>query len=237
MKALLRLYPSTWRARYEAEVTAVLEQRGSRLTDALDIIRGALDAHLHPVAAGDPSASRGGASMSLRHAGWAAVIGGALWSVAYLGVYLTARIVSWANQETGQGIAASEGQYWLASLLVAPALLVAAQVWVARSLSFRRPRSWIPVISLLGASVMTAKLLVNAIRPDRALLGDRGQAELWVVGMLVLVMASFAFGLVLLATGAVPRRATALLLVGSLLNAAFLAITGAAHWRRSRTWP
>lgn len=226
MKALLRLYPSAWRARYEAEMTALLEQRGRRLSDAIDLVRAALDAHRQPV--GD-AATHGGTSMSPGNAGWAAVIGGLLWSFAYLAVWLTARVVSWANQGTGQGIAPSEGQIWLAGLLVAPALLVAAQMWISRSLAWRRPRSWIPAISALAASVMIAKLLLNIIRPDRRILGEWGQAELWVVAMLVLAMASFAFGLALLATGAVQRPAVALLLIGASLNAAFLAITGAAH--------
>ena len=46
MRWLLCLYPRTWRRRYEAEFMALLEERGLILTDVLDIILGALDAHL-----------------------------------------------------------------------------------------------------------------------------------------------------------------------------------------------
>jgi hypothetical protein len=46
--ALLRLYPRAWRARYESEVRAVLEARAIGTSDRIDLVRGALDAHLHP---------------------------------------------------------------------------------------------------------------------------------------------------------------------------------------------
>jgi hypothetical protein len=43
---LLRLYPRTWRARYEAEVAAVLEQHGCTPRTLVDLAAGALDARL-----------------------------------------------------------------------------------------------------------------------------------------------------------------------------------------------
>lgn len=50
MRALLWLYPRTWRRHYGAEMEAVLRQmRGRRRLElALDLVRGAADAHLHP---------------------------------------------------------------------------------------------------------------------------------------------------------------------------------------------
>jgi hypothetical protein len=47
--------------------------------------------------------------------------------------------------------------------------------------------------------------------------------------MLVLTVGALAFGVLLLATGAVRRRVTVLLLTGSLLNVAFLSLIGAVH--------
>ncbi len=44
---LLRLYPASWRARYEAEVLAVLEQADLGPRARLDLARGAVDARLH----------------------------------------------------------------------------------------------------------------------------------------------------------------------------------------------
>ncbi len=68
---LLRLYPRAWRARYEAEVRYVLGARPLRARDRIDLLRGALDAHLHPAA---PSIVPPVASLS----------GGALWTSAGL---------------------------------------------------------------------------------------------------------------------------------------------------------
>jgi hypothetical protein len=51
VKRLLRLYPASWRHRYGTEMSRLLDDLGSmparrRLTTAVDLLRGALDAHL-----------------------------------------------------------------------------------------------------------------------------------------------------------------------------------------------
>lgn len=48
MTRLVRLYPRPWRDRYEAELLDLIEQRSLSPTDAIDLIRGAIDARLHP---------------------------------------------------------------------------------------------------------------------------------------------------------------------------------------------
>jgi len=48
MRWLLRLYPRAWRALYEEEFGAVLDQQAPSLLAVIDIAAGALDAHLHP---------------------------------------------------------------------------------------------------------------------------------------------------------------------------------------------
>jgi hypothetical protein len=45
---MLRLYPPSWRERYEAEVVALLEQHDITLWTVLDLLYGALDARLEP---------------------------------------------------------------------------------------------------------------------------------------------------------------------------------------------
>jgi hypothetical protein len=45
---LIALYPSAWQRRYGDELAAHLEASGLGLRDRLDLVRGALDAHLHP---------------------------------------------------------------------------------------------------------------------------------------------------------------------------------------------
>lgn len=44
----LRLYPPAWRARYGEELAAVIEMSSATPFVLLDVLRGALDAHLHP---------------------------------------------------------------------------------------------------------------------------------------------------------------------------------------------
>lgn len=48
MKRLIRLYPRAWRERYGGELADVLARRRSSVGEVLSLIRGALDAHLHP---------------------------------------------------------------------------------------------------------------------------------------------------------------------------------------------
>ncbi len=68
MTALVRLYPRAWRERYEAEFLGILEARPPSSRDRFDIVRGALDARLHPEIPGQPDTPR----RSMRAAGWAA---------------------------------------------------------------------------------------------------------------------------------------------------------------------
>jgi hypothetical protein len=86
MSRLVRLYPEAWRSRYEAELLDVLESRPPTPLERLDVIRGALDAHLHPqvVAAGNASApAPDDAARVARRLGMAATVGAALWAVAF----------------------------------------------------------------------------------------------------------------------------------------------------------
>jgi hypothetical protein len=70
---LLRLYPGRWRARYGEEMTALLETSPVGWHDRLDLVRGAIDAWLHP-----PTPSRTPAL--------AALVGGGLWTMVSAGV-------------------------------------------------------------------------------------------------------------------------------------------------------
>lgn len=47
-KLLLRFYPCAWRVRYEEEFLIVLASHPFSLLEGIDVMRGALDAHLHP---------------------------------------------------------------------------------------------------------------------------------------------------------------------------------------------
>ena len=47
-RAILRIYPAAWRARYRDELEELLEARRVRAGDLADLLRGALDARVHP---------------------------------------------------------------------------------------------------------------------------------------------------------------------------------------------
>jgi len=68
MKALLRLYPGRWQQRYRAEVEALLEELPRTPRVAVDLIKGALLAHLdaEPTPAG--GVSSGGSTSTERPA-------------------------------------------------------------------------------------------------------------------------------------------------------------------------
>jgi len=51
MSGLLRLYPPAWRARYGDEMASLLEDRPPTARERLDLVRGAVDAWLHPAEA------------------------------------------------------------------------------------------------------------------------------------------------------------------------------------------
>jgi hypothetical protein len=86
MTRLVRLYPAAWRERYEVELSALLDERPPDALDRLDIVRGAIDAHIHPQRRHDPP-ERAGSPGRLRLAGSVATIGGVLWTLAGLGFY------------------------------------------------------------------------------------------------------------------------------------------------------
>ena len=89
MSRLIALYPAAWRARYEAELVDLLEERPLSFRDAVDLIRGAVDARLHP-----QLVDGGGADMEMapegRVSGVAAISGGLVWLVLSVVVGLMA---------------------------------------------------------------------------------------------------------------------------------------------------
>lgn len=84
MTALVRLYPRAWRDRYEDEFLAVLDDRPPRLLDRLDILLGALDAHLDPEVpdASTPEATRPRRTLRGSLPAILAAAGGLLWIAA-----------------------------------------------------------------------------------------------------------------------------------------------------------
>lgn len=89
MSRLVRLYPATWRARYEAEFVELLAARPPGPFEQLDVVRGALDAHLHPQVrhpeeVWSPSPVSKDGHRLTRRLGFGALAGAALWIVAWV---------------------------------------------------------------------------------------------------------------------------------------------------------
>jgi hypothetical protein len=80
MSRLVDLYPRAWRERYGAELADLLEQRPPSLLDRVDLVRGAVDARIHPqlVAPASPEPVDDGV-INARRAGWFTLAGAATW--------------------------------------------------------------------------------------------------------------------------------------------------------------
>ena len=101
MSRLLRLYPAAWRERYEAEFIGTLQERSVGVAGSVDIVRGAIDAHLHPeLTGGTPHV------WTYRLPGVVATVAGLIWSWYLIHVFLAA-----PNEEWGDGI-------WIALVLM-----------------------------------------------------------------------------------------------------------------------
>jgi hypothetical protein len=82
VSALLQLYPGAWRSRYGAEMEALLEDRRPGFRERVDLVRGAIDAWLHPVV---PSRVPAGS----------ALLGGGVWTVAAAAVVTQPTPADW----------------------------------------------------------------------------------------------------------------------------------------------
>ncbi|MEA2609415.1 MAG: hypothetical protein QOJ75_1658 [Chloroflexota bacterium] len=88
MSRLVRLYPGAWRSRYEVELVELLGERPPTILERFDVIRGAVDAHLHPQVL-DPGETGPSPTVTedarhlARNLGFGAVGGAALWIVAF----------------------------------------------------------------------------------------------------------------------------------------------------------
>ena len=94
MSRLVALYPRAWRDRYEAEYLALLADRRPDPRASLDIVRGAIDARLHPQLTGSPRAPVERPSIGRWSviAGWTTLLGAGLF-YAGLAVAASGRIV------------------------------------------------------------------------------------------------------------------------------------------------
>lgn len=103
MSRLVALYPRAWRDRYEIEFRALMAERPPTTTDRLDVLRGAIDARLHPqVGRTDPAPSSAIPSGAV--AGAMAVLGGVLWALSGVAFYVAPYNVDFGYKESGSSV-------------------------------------------------------------------------------------------------------------------------------------
>jgi hypothetical protein len=85
------LYPQAWRERYGDELLALLQDRPASLADHLDLIRGAVDARLHPQVPGVAAVSDKELPVNQRAFGFLAAAGGIIWILGILSIFVLPR--------------------------------------------------------------------------------------------------------------------------------------------------
>ncbi len=204
MRVLLRLYPATWRTRYEEEFLAVLEERPLSPFDVIDIMLGALDARLRPRSLAIEVAPRRYPPVHPRISGYAAIAGGA---VALLMLAIALLVPEPTNGLLGV----------ILYPVVAITLLVAL-LGLSAAQGRRLPAlTWAAVV-IPAAGLVTSLVgeLGMATLGDRPLIGDLSGWQLWSIGIGSAILGSILFAAATLFVGVFSRGAAATLLAGSL---------------------
>lgn len=205
---LIRLYPAVWRERYGDEFEAVLDERPIGPFDVADIVLGAIDARLRLRGRRAITTTGRGTSMSLRIGGIAAIAAGAVWGFALVA---SAGLLPWVVAEDDQRVQFAILAVGTLALLVALTGLSAFQsrehptlIWAA----FALPAVG-TVVSLVG-------LIGMALLNDAPLVAGVSSWYLFSFGLMAAVVGSGLFAIASYRTGALSRRGSTLLAVGSL---------------------
>jgi hypothetical protein len=205
MNLLVRLYPRAWRGRYGDELAALLEDRPPGPFDVVDLVLGALDAHLHLRGLGHRSDHRKGIPMSLRLAGLAAAVGGALWAVFF--------VMAGNAYATG----ADYGLAWIPLVLVAGLVLLAALAGLSAAQFRVHPRTiWAAFLAPASGIAIIVIGLVIVLATGGAADEETVQARVLYAGLALMLIGSVVFAIVTISTGALSRIAAALVLGGVL---------------------
>lgn len=204
---LLHCYPARWRARYGDEFEAILDERPLGPFDVADVLLGALDAQLRLRRLGADITQGRRFSMSLRIGGVAAIIGAALWPVAF---FITA------------GSVGRIGPIGPIDPVVARLLLIAASLAL--------------LVAFAGLSAFQARTnpglawaafalpAVGTIASSVGIIGFQLSEDyflVWALGTLTFFVGSTLFAIATYRTAALSRGAAVLLGVGSALTMIF----------------
>jgi hypothetical protein len=138
---LLRLYPAAWRQRYGEELEDLLGRQQLTFSLALDLVRGALDAHLHPELLQPAPHPAGGSPMNVSTLKRPSALIPLAMSLTALGIVLGHIAVSGTAREADEGTAAHLWQLLMAGQL--PVIAFFAITWLPRT-----PRQALLVLTL-----------------------------------------------------------------------------------------
>jgi drug/metabolite transporter (DMT)-like permease len=211
---LIRLYPAAWRARYGDEFEAVLEEQPLGPFDVVDILLGAVDAHLHLRGLDAASNRQRGFTMSLRLGGVAAILGPLLFLAGFVAT----------------SIDGSDDVFPGGALIIAgTAALLLALIGLSAFQARRHPRLiWAAfAIPALGTVVSCLGLGAMAVLGDRQVVRGVSPWDTWILGLFATVLGSALFAVATYRTGTLSRAAAAVLAAGSaLLVAGFVVAAG-----------
>jgi hypothetical protein len=216
MKLLIRLYPRAWRERYGEELSALLEDRTPGPFDALDLLLGAVDAHIHRRAVGIGTPGRDRMATTSRIGVIAATAGGALW-------VLTLALALWQTPALA-GLVMTLIALTLSLFVVALGALSAVP---GRS---RDLHVWVSLLlPVVGVSLLVGGTAAQLAVGDRPLVGELTPYAFWIWGTFLAVVGCTLFGIVSAAAGGLTHASAALLSVGAIVQIVTLLMTDHAR--------
>jgi drug/metabolite transporter (DMT)-like permease len=211
---LIRLYPTSWRARYGDEFEAVLEERPLGPFDVADILLGALDARLR-LRGRDATIKQGRMfTMSLRFGGAAAILGGVLFSTGFI----VSSIVPW---DVPVGVA-----FLLAGLAALLVALIGLSAFQAR----QHPRLIWTAFALpaFGTAVACIGIVSAAFFGERPVVAGLDAWSISMIGLFATAVGTILFALATYRTRALSRPAAGFLAAaaGYLVTVIVVAFSG-----------
>ena len=207
IELLLRCYPARWRARFGDEFATLLGERPISPFDVADVLLGALDAHLH---FRDPATSVPGKgfAMTLRIGGYAAILGGLLWSTVLAGNAI--------NDGDESGV------FWIGLVLLAAIIstlvaLIGLSAFQARRFPLLIWTAFaVPAVGAILALIGVVAMVATGDSDREIVAGFSGWA-ISTIGVVALLLGSGLFALATWRARSLSRGAAALLGVGAIL--------------------
>ena len=173
----------------------MLESRPLGPFDVADVLLGALDARLTRLRFGGAPGIDGGPQMMLRVGAFGAIAGGVLW---FLGIAVAS------------ALGEPDGTPWMFVAMVGTIGLLLALVGLSAFQAHRQPAlTWAAfAIPALGSVVSLLGMFGMATRPsDTSFIGSLGPWQVWILGMLAMLVGSILFAVASIRAGVLSSRA------------------------------